>query len=483
MLFKNKRVLIFGLGSLGGGLANVEFFIKNKAQLRITDLKTEKELKGQIKKIEEIIQRFNYKFKIKYILGKHRKKDFDWANIIVVNPAISYKNIYVKYAQKKKKIIVNDCYLFFKLIKSETIAITGTRGKTTTSYFTYQLFKKFINKSVILGGNQPEKALLKIINKQANLFILELSSFQLEFYQSNLKAPKIAVITNLYNDHLDRYQTMKEYALTKAKIFLNQTKNDLLILNYDNKWTNIFLRKKPKSNIFYISGKKNKNKLNGVFVFNKKIIIKSNKELIKIKIEKIKHWGIHNIFNLATALLIIYLYASLKKIKLNWSLIEKYLDKLKFPEFRQQIVYKKNNLIIINDSASTAPQATIEAIKRFAQKNLNLILIIGGTDKNLDFKELAKIIKSKIKPKNLIILNGTASQKLFKNLKLIKYNLNSNQICDSLENCLKKALELINKKKNNLILFSPGAASFEKFKNEFDRGKKFNLLIKKLVQK
>ncbi|GIW65914.1 MAG: UDP-N-acetylmuramoylalanine--D-glutamate ligase [Candidatus Parcubacteria bacterium] len=484
MVLKNKNVLIFGLGILGGGLANVEFFIKNKSKIRITDLKKIDELKNQIKIINRLKEKYKYPHKIKYTLGSHNYEDFDWAEIIVVNPAISYKNNFIKCAKKKNKIIINDCYLFFKLVNTDIIAITGTRGKTTTSFLTYQLFKKFFDKNIVLGGNQPTRGLLKLIDEPSNLFVLEISSFQLEFYKKKLKAPKISIITNLYEDHLDRYATMEEYASIKAKIFLNQTKKDFLILNYDNDWTKFFLKFKPQSQTFYVSQKIIGNNLNGIFYQKDKIIIKHKSQLIKLTPnKKLKYLGVHNLYNLLNSILALYLYSYEKNIKINWSLLEKYLNKLNLPEFRQQIIYQGNNLSIINDSASTTPQATIEAIKRFHQANHNLILIVGGKDKNLNFQELAKSIKQKVEPQNLIILSGTASQKIIKELNKINYNLDKYNIFDDLRDCLNKALELTKEnKKHNIILFSPAGSSFEKFKNEFDRGKKFNLLVKRLIK-
>lgn len=480
-MLKNKKILIFGLGILGGGLSSVEYCLKNNAFLRITDLKNKNQLKNELKKISKLIKKYNYQKKIKYILGKHRKEDFDWAEIIIVNPAISYKNPFVKYAQQKNKLVVNDCYLFFKYYQGEIIALTGTRGKTTTSFWIYQLFKNFISPKTILAGNQPEKALLKNINKKS-IAVLELSSFQLEFYQKNLKAPKIAIITNIYEDHLNRYQNMEEYVKIKSNIFLNQNFNDYLILNYDNKWTKFILSLKPKSQIYFVSLKKLPSKIKGIFLDKGQIILRTNKT-IKIKSKILNYIGNHNIYNLMTAIITLYFFSHYKNFELDIKKLENYLKFLKIPQFRQEVIYQRKNLIVINDSASTAPQATIEAINRFSKKNNNLILIIGGTDKNLNFKELAKKIKNKINSDNLIIINGSASYKIIEELNKIKYNLNKDQVFENLKECFKKALTKIKNSKKNIILFSPGAASFEKFKNEFDRGKKFNKLVKKYLLK
>jgi UDP-N-acetylmuramoylalanine--D-glutamate ligase len=489
---KNKKVLIFGLGILGGGVEAVKWFYKNGAKIVITDKKTKKELLPSIKKLKKI--------KAKYILEEHRFDDIDSSDIVYFNPGVSYKSEWVKYARGKGKEIVNDCYLFFKYSKGDIIAITGTRGKTTITTWIYKLLEKFFGKEVLLGGNQPERSLFKILNKTKDerISVLEISSFQLEFYSnaasrrlSNIKASKIAIITNIYNDHLNRYSGFEEYAEVKAKIFQNQTEDDFLIFNLDNKWTNFFLRLKPKSQVYFVSLKKKPKK--GIYIKDEKVFIRDGKEHQLFSIKKFKEiYGEHNLYNLLFALLAVYLYLKYKNIKNPQDKIKKlknFILNLKTPKFRQEIVYKNKNLIIVNDSAATSPDATINAIGRFkkyncpkspheVRKNLrNLILITGGTDKNLGFKDLAKKIKKEIKAENLILLNGSATKKLIEELRKIEYPLMEKNIFEDLKEAVKRALH-----NTGLILFSPAAASFEKFKNEFDRGKKFNTIMKIMLK-
>ena len=579
--FKGKKVLIFGLGILGGGVEAAKWFYKNGAKIIITDKKTKKELLPSIKKLKKI--------KAKYVLGKHRFEDIDSSDIVYFNPGVSYKSEWVQYAKEKGKEVVNDCYLFFKYAKGDIIAITGTRGKTTTTTWIYELLTQILQtergqseqytdyadltqinadysdftqtmqtsaksalssaKSALLGGNQPERSLFKILDKtkEDTISVLELSCFQLEFYPTAdergfkhgltrrdiettherefnpdkrgfNKAPNIAIITNIYNDHLNRYSSFEEYASIKAKIFQNQTENDFLILNLDNKWTDFFLRLKPKSQVYFVSLKKKQKK--GIYIKDEKVFIRDQKEHQIFPIKKFKEiYGKHNLYNLLFALLTVYLYLKSKNIKNPQNKIKKlknFILNLKAPEFRQEIIYKDKNLIIVNDSAATSPDATINAIERFkkyicpkssrgARKSLrNLILITGGTDKNLDFKDLAKKIKKEIKPENLILINGSATKKLIEELRKIKYPLIEENIFEDLREAiyhgLMRILELINADSKHIgtnkndpyrsvlnshtsvILFSPASASFEKFKNEFDRGKKFNRIIKAMLK-
>jgi len=578
-LFKGKKVLIFGLGLLGGGIEAAKWFYKNGAKLIITDKKTKKDLLPSIKRLKKI--------KAKYILGEHRFEDIDSSDIIYFNPGVSYKSEWANYAREKGKEVVNDCYLFFKYAKGDIIAITGTRGKTTTTTWIYELLKRVYNiypntrlnelpessdriestritrsngnetfgqdsgnlfgphsgsdikfgpdsvnkfgphsgRDILLGGNQPERSLFKILDKtkENTVSVLELSSFQLEFYPTAdergfIKAPKIAIITNIYNDHLNRYSCFEEYASVKARIFLNQTKDDFLVLNLDNEWTKFFLKLKPESQVYFVSLKKKPPK--GIYVKDEKVFIKDEKEYQIFPIKKFKEiYGEHNLYNLLFALLTLYLYLKSKNVKNPQNKIKKlknFIFSLKTPKFRQEIIYQDKNLMIVNDSASTSPDATINAIERF-KKYKNLILITGGTDKNLDFKDLAKKIKKEIKPENLILLNGSATKKLIEELKKIKYPLIEENIFEDLREAVIKALTLDNSSKiypndnrinypnkkpnenlkfgknsgkvfgqysgnSSTILFSPASASFEKFKNEFDRGEKFNKIVRKLVR-
>jgi len=483
---KNERVLIFGLGILGGGSEAARWFYKKGAKIIITDKKTKKELLPSLKKLKNI--------KARYILGEHRQKDIDMANIIYFNPGVNYKSEWVEYARKKRKEIINDCYVFFKYAKGDIVAVTGTRGKTTTTTWIYKILNK-IKKPVLLGGNQPEKSLFKILDKtkENSVSILELSSFQLEFYEKVLKAPKIAIITNLSNDHLNRYSNLEEYARIKAKIFQNQTENDYLILNYDNEWTDFFLNFKPKSQTYFVSLKKLPKNLKGSYLDRGILFIRDEEKIKFFNLQRFKEkYGDHNIYNLLFTFLAIFLYCKDKNIK--FPNLKNFIFKLQSPTLRQEIIYQTKNFLIINDSSATTPQATISALKRFS--HYRIILIIGGTDKNLDFQNLAKEIKKKIKPENLILINGSATKKLIEELRNIQYKIKKENIFENLKEAVSKALVQIkvyrlNESKTAInylrkhgldqhksaILFSPASASFEKFKNEFDRGRKFNKII------
>jgi len=472
---ENKKVLVVGLGILGGGASTCLWLLKHKANLTITDLKQKKDLEKSLKRLKR------YSSKIRLILGKHNKNDFKNNDIIVINQGVPIKNNpYLKIANQANKLIENEMSLFFRFNKNPVIAITGSWGKTTTTnWIGHLLYRKY--NDVIAGGNTPDNPVLSFLDKLKidNPIVLELPSCSLELAKPKQKAPKIAIITNLYRDHLNRHGNMKNYARAKSHIFQNQKDTDYLILNYDNKWTKFFLSLKPQSKVYFISHNPLPKDKNGIFYKKDKVYFQKNqkKKLIFNVSKFAKYWGEHNLDNLMISILAAKLFG------LTFVQIKKQINSLPQVKFRQETIFQNKKLLVINDGSATSPDATIAALKRFKQykstdrKNNNFILLTGGTDKNLEYGKLAKRIKKDILPENLVILNGSASKKLVKELNKIKYS-NKYFVFESLNECFYYSLYQRKQKKRNIILFSPAATSFEKFKNEFDRAKQFNKLVK-----
>jgi UDP-N-acetylmuramoylalanine--D-glutamate ligase len=489
---KGKKVLVMGLGLLGGGVATAKWLLKVGAEVTVTDSKNEVELELSLKKFTSAERK-----KLKLSLGGHKEKDFSEHDIVVVNPAVPKESPYIAIAKKAGKQIENDASFFFRFAKNGTIGVTGTRGKTTiTNWIASMLATK--HGEVCASGNTPQNAFLKEMERTSKTNIpavAELSSWQLETMPASEKAPHVAVITNLFPDHLNRYKGgIEEYAAAKANIFKHQTENDFLILNADNEWTPFFLMQKPKAKIYYFSKKSIKREWNGVFVKNDKIIFRENgveRELLNVKgfAEKM---GEHNMQNLLATVLAVTLFehnitpstpfgtAQGGQLRIN----KKMIDSLPQVPFRQEIIFSARGLMVVNDSAGTSPDAVIAAIRRFSNSEVKplskIILITGGTDKDLQFSDLAKEIKKSVPMKNLILLNGSATQKLIKELDSL--GSSTPKSYETLDECVNMAFAALPNKKG-IIVFSPGAASFEKFKNEFDRGEKFAAAIQLITMK
>lgn len=437
-----------GLGILGGGVATTRWLVEQGAVLTVTDMKDEEALKTSLEKLNDIQSRINF------VLGEHRERDFLDNDIIVLNQDIPSDNKFVDVARQASKIIENELTLFYKFCKSKNIvAITGTRGKTTTTNWTAHILNCW-NPETFLCGNNPEKPLLQEIKNisENSPVVLEVPSFNLEIVDGENFRPHIAVITSLYRDHLNRHKTMENYALTKANIFKGQTSGDYLIVDKENEWTEFFLKLQPKSEVVF---------------YNEQSFFSEDESL-----KFVSQWGIHNLKNLFAA------SSAALAARVAVSDIKSAIASLPQIKFRQEKVFEDENLAIWNDTTATSPEASIAALERFVAVDENLIFITGGTDRNLEFDKWAELVGKNIKPEQLILLSGSATLKMKKALGWADFNE-----FDTLEECLKKALEIAQNSSKTNIVFSPGAKSFEKFKNEFDRGEKFNFIIKKLLKK
>ncbi len=474
---KGKTALVVGLGLHGGGVATAMWLILHGAKVTVTDKRDKKALASSIKALAKV--------SVRYKLGGHEKKDFSTHDMVIVNPGVPKESEYLKIAKSAAKTraisIENDASLFFYYSDAPVLGVTGTRGKTTTTLWIAELLKRKYP-LVRPSGNTPENALLKEFDRvQGNgtPVVAELSSWQLEHLPKSKRAPHVAVVTNLYPDHLNRYSGMRAYASAKANIFRHQKEDDFLILNYDNKWTPFFQQKKPKAIVFYVSQRTLPKGSNGLFVRNEQLIFHFDgmeQRLFSVK-RFIRERGAHNVENLLAAVLAVKLFDPTVHIN------EKSVLSLPTPHMRQEVIYKKKSLTIVNDSCATSPDGTIAAIKRFAQlgsSTSKLVLITGGTDKELEFSELASVIKTYVLPENILLLNGSATTKLIGALHALGFDKKYPLVAyDELSLCVQMAIiEARNQKQKTIILFSPGAASFEKFLHEFDRGEQFNKFIK-----
>lgn len=458
--FKNKKVLIMGLGLHGGGLSIAKWLAKQGAELRITDLKSREELQPSLQKLK------NFK-KIKYTLGRHKKEDFKWADMIIQNPGVPRQSEFLKYAQKIGKRIENEASLFFQLCPAPIIGVTGTRGKSTTTFLIYKIFVKR-DKNILVAGNIRINAMFDVIDKVKPEIpvVLELSSWHLEGMAKIKKSPHIAVVTNIMPDHLNRYRNIKSYAAAKKNIFKFQDKKDFIVLNFDNKFTKE-MGKEAVSQRYWFS-KKYFPGQNGCFIKNNWLYFRRQGKEQKIcSVKNIKLKGQHNLENVLAAVAVCGIY-NIDKEK-----VKNVLSEFSGIPHRQEIVRVKNGVKFVNDTTATTPDATIAALKVFDHKNI--VLIAGGSDKGLDYKNLALEIKKKTK--GIILLQGAATDKLSKELEKLDYNG-----CKVETNNLKSAVLWAHKfaKKGDTVLFSPGAASFGLFANEFERGERFKKIVKGL---
>jgi len=457
--YKNKKVLIAGLGlyKQGSGISAARFFARAGAKVTVTDLKTRKELSSSIKELKGM--------KIQYVLGKHRVSDFKNADIVIKNPGMRRNSPYLKAARAAKVSIESDITIFFKHCPGKIIGITGTRGKSTTSALLAKILSK--KNKTFLGGNikvSPLNFLSRV--KKSDWVVVELSSWMLEDLNDKKMSPHIAVVTNVMRDHLNTYPSMRAYQEAKAMIFKHQSKGDYVVLNRDNAITRQFGKRVP-SQRFWFSLKQFKEE-NGSMIKNGRMVFRHDGKIWNVASSKdLQLEGEHNLYNALAAMTVA------KILRVACAKVRSTLREFKGIDSRQELVRTTGGVKYINDTTATTPDAGMAALRTIALKK-NIILIAGGADKKLLFTDWAKQVKKNCK--KVILLDGTATPKMMRELK--KNKVKPEPVQKSMKSAVKLAHKLSDR--GDVVLLSPGAASFGMFKNEFDRGGQFVDLVKKI---
>jgi UDP-N-acetylmuramoylalanine--D-glutamate ligase len=458
---KNKKITIMGLGLLGGGVGTVRFLFGAGAKLIVTDLKLKGELAPSLEKLKDLKN-------IEYVLGQHRPEDFVNTDMVVKSPPVSWNNKYIKLALEKNIPVEMDSSLFFKLCKNPIIGITGTRGKTTTATLIFEILKAAGKNALKVGvGQIPALSKLNEIKKDS-IVVFELSSWRLSALERYKLSPQIAVITNVYRDHLNYYKTMEDYIADKKNVFLHQKHNDTCVINWDNELIRN-LGETVKSNLVRFSANRISS---GKAVFVEKGAIYFNNEVDEKKlmdIADIKIRGIHNISNILAAI------GACEAMGVDFSSMKKAITGFSGIPHRLEFVREIRGVKYFNDTAATSPEGAIAGIGSFSEP---IILISGGADKNLEVSELGKIIAEKIK--GVIFLKGTATEKIINE---VKKNISIDEKKEfTVVDSMVKAVELARNaaEVGDVVLLSPGVASFGLFQNEFDRGDKFKDAVKEL---
>lgn len=455
--FKGKKITVMGLGVHGGGVGVARFLAKAGANVIVTDLKTKEDLKESTDALKGL--------PIQFILGQHRNEDFSRADMIIQNPAVPSNAKPLQIARENKIPIETDIGIFFELCSASIIGVTGTRGKSTTSALVADILKLF-KKNVILAGNIRISVLDELPKiKKEGLAVLELSSWQLEGLAVHRKSPHIAVMTNIMRDHMNRYKNMDEYIEAKKNILRFQNQDDYAVLNYDD---NLLrgLAKEVSAKVFFYGLKMENiaepNFFKGAWRKEDKVVWGDGAEEI-IDLNKVQLKGEHNVYNILAAVSVA------KILGVPAPVIQRGVYQFSGLEGRLQHIKMLHEVDYINDTTSTTPDATIAALRSFPDKKI--ILILGGNDKELEYAELASEIVSNHNVKSIVLLSGTATEKISIALRAAGYQSEIIQR-DSMDEAVTQAHRVA--LNQELVLLSPAATSFGLFKNEFDRGKKFN---------
>lgn len=385
------------------------------------------------------IEILDYKKNKNYLKGLAR---FD---LIFRSPGIPYNLPELKKAREDGVYFSSVTRLFFENFKGKIIGVTGTKGKGTTSTLLYQILKAEGKNKVFLAGNIGRPAIDAMVKCPGCLVaVLEFSSFQLHDLDMS---PQIAVMLDVFPDHQDAHETLKEYYEAKANVAKFQKKSDVIFYFTDNAKSKELAKMSPA----------------------KKISVDYRKfKMFRPQDLQIK--GLHNFRNAVMA-------ASVASyLKVSADDIKRTVLKFRGLEHRLEYIGQKNEVNFFNDSASTNPDTSAAAVASFPKKSQ--VLIVGGLDKNLDYSILKKAVK-KHEPA-LVVLMGENRNKIKLSLKGAGVKL---KVVSSLASAVKDAYEAARKIKGERnVIFSPGAASFDMFKDYADRGRKFKKLVTNLTK-
>ncbi len=477
--FTDKKVLIMGLGRFGGGVDVAEFAVRAGAKVIVTDLAPAAQLSDSIDKLEEFPD-------IEFHLGSHDPADFKQADIIIANPAVPGDNEFLELARRNNKFVTSQINIFFELCLAQIIGITGANGKSTTAALTDHLLKNMIYdirhttyENVWLSGNIGNQPLLTVLDKikAKDLVVLELSSFQLEQLAEIQKAPKVALLTNLTPNHLDRYGIFANYCAAKENIFRFQVRR--VGFSPPNKtWWG---KPHPTENYPAVSIFNAEDKIAAEW-FEKyrkdtgRICIKFSTNDISEEIRSVfPLLGRANLSNLAAAITIA------RHFGIDDNSIKKALPDFKALPHRLELVEEINGVSWYNDSKATTPQSAISALEAFEQP---VIIIAGGYDKNLPFDEFGQNIAENAKA---AILIGQTAQKIADAICKTQDSRHKTQdrelkthieIVESLAEAVQLAARLaVN---GDIVLLSPACASYDMFDNFEQRGQKFTEFVREV---
>lgn len=447
----NKKILILGFGL--EGISTLKFLIRHISGSTIS-------VSDKNDKIAEhplIIEN-----NINFICGDDYLNNINDYDIVFKTPGISLKEVKIS----DKKIISSQSQLFISLFRRQIIGITGTKGKSTTASLIHHIISKFTDNVLLVGniGVPPLDMFDKI--DENTIIVNELSSHQLEY---NTVSPHIAILLNLFEEHLDHYNSYFDYKLAKFNIAKYQEKDDFFIYNADDEvLAKVYEILKPVAQLFPYS---EKNELTtGCMLKNEYFtFLECHEEQFRYDLNaKRKLSGRHNLYNIMAAV------CACKIINIPDEIIHEGIHSFKPLEHRIEYVGKYNNIVFYNDSIATIPEATIEAVKTLKTVGT---LILGGFDREIRYNELVEYLaQSEIK--NLIFM-GKAGKRMHE---LIKEKTTNNNKSLFVVNSLEDAVYTAIKKtpRGMICLLSPAAASYDMFKNFEERGRKFKQLVKEL---
>ena len=447
-MFTNNKILILGLAR--SGYAAAKYLIEHNNEVYLNDGKPEEKLdKNQIEDLKSL--------GVHLIFGSHPDDLLDDSfDYLIKNPGVPIDHKYVLKARELGVEVINEAEMAFRLLPEgiKLIGITGTNGKTTTTTLTYEIMHEYYKDKVFLTGNIgfPMTNLLGQV-KSGDIIVMEVSCQQLE--NMSKYRPNVALMTNLSPAHIDFLKSYENYKRVKAKLFKEQTEDDIAVLNFENKEV-LEETKSIKSNKIYFSSKQ---KVDGAYLSDGKLYYKDEYVMDR---SSIKIAGMHNVENVLGAIAIV------KQFDVPNEVINKVVSNFNGVEHRLEFVKEVNGRRFYNDTEATNIKCTQIALSSFEQ---DTYIILGGLERGQDFEELSNYL-THVKG---ILAIGTCRERV----KEFADNHNIPVIVEEhLSDGFKKLYD--SSTEGSVILLSPASASWDQYKECEVRGKEFKDLVNTL---
>lgn len=470
MQFNRQRVLVMGLGVHGGGLGVARWLLRQGARLTVTDLAPPDKLAGPLKALEQATA--DYGGSITYVLGEHRAEDFhpDAHDMLVVNPAVPPTSRWLALARANRLPIETDMTIFFRLCPGPILGITGTKGKTTTTVLVGAMLRQQ-HPDTLIAGNLRVSAIEALDTLHtATPVVLELSSFQLMGLGAAGLSPQYAAVTNLSPDHLNYHGTMEAYSTAKQQIFCHQAPSDTVILNQtllDEYPDWAAAARAARGTVATFSTKPGADTTCGITA---KGDVRWRDETLLHR-DELQLPGAHNTANLLAAV------ALARSFGITIPNIRAAVRGFAGVEHRLESVRTHGGVRYINDTAATNPTAAIAAIESFTEP---LVLLAGGADKRLPTEAFSTLIAQRIKA--VVLLAGTATAQIAQQIAAAcaAHPRTPPLVVvgpyDDFAAAIRQARDLA--APGDVVLLSPGCASFGMFSNEFQRGDEFRRIVR-----
>ena len=450
MELHGKRVLVVGMARTGIATAK---FLKSKGSLvTTTEMKPEEEMKEAVEELKGL--------DISTEWGGHRAETFLKQDMIVASPGVDLSIEPIQAALKKKVRVISEIELAYHFIQVPIISVTGTNGKTTTTLLIGEMLKED-GKKVGVGGNVGEPLILFANGGDRwDVLVVEISSFQLEAIEDF--RPRIAVLLNITEDHLDRYLSYTDYIKAKVRIFANQNSEDLAVLNRDDPIVMKFGEGVRGKKVFFsLSDKPD----DGAFSDGQSIFLRLGGKREEYSVAKAPLKGIHNVENMMAAL------AAARSFGCSEKAVQAVLNRFEGLEHRLEFVREVGGVRFYNDSKGTNVGSVVKSLQSFSEP---VTLIAGGKDKNGDLSPLKELVRKRVKH---LILIGEAKERMNRELG----RLTDTVLAKTMEEAVLLARQKVTA--GEVVLLSPACSSFDMFKDYKERGRVFKETVHKISTK